>query len=1112
MAECVNDGDILRATQGAAYDPSAATVHTTAPTAERVINTEVNAIRARRDWDRIMQQLDELGNPDDRGTIPPTNAEVAQANQLGAQVQRAIKGIDAREQFRADLAQQLGNIAVQERTGWMKLSTWVDHTFNDKMAPFYEYCARYAPQLDRALVDNAVVKAFSAMSTKIAAERNAMYKAYIEPLVDAARPIAKRIGQDEQFVLECAGRYANTLHAPEANAHLRNGWSERIAEINEMERIERMADPEYELPNDLQLERGRLSKWIDDLDEALNNPYDVDPTTVKSYGILDWEVPDIQEAIFKTGITKEELDGLASTMTEICQGEKGIRNRLFDAGIFMPEEAANQPDFQHYVPAITKGQLRSGVLNDSGLFNPGSFYAREGRLGGQLADGFTAILNYIDRSAKNIGSTEAFDALYALAHIHRQQGINGGIKILDYRQTLTQAMTAEDVAMRRAAERYLDNGGLVGRAIEQGPDGQTTSKQVIIAFDPNWMDPAHTGDKKYTGAMLNDAIAAPTQEIGPIRSMITKATSLQGRLYTQLRPLFAPVAMQRDFLERMFDMAGSTYVTEGGERIHGASIAMKMLFNAPNNAMNWFSHYMGYAQEGSRAAQYGAEFDRLGLRQSYIRLTFDQGKPDTLAQALSGTMLPAGRDKNMSWLTQAVRNVKQGGSTIMSGLEKWNDFFQNAAAFNEYCILRNAGVSESGARDAVLRFMNLRAEGTQTANLRVLYPFVNPTIKSAASTLRTLGFSYDPRGFFHVDRLKTYGFVLGSLVAGEAIKDVATAMLGQDENGNNRIDGFTASKLSTGIPFPVGDGSYAWLNTGYGLPNIALSFVWNKDRMQRGLITPGEMAAEVLFTGVKNSAPGNFPEFDFKDNPTNFLLQTFVPSIILPFVQQGMNMDRYGRSIHTSSLRSDRPASDQGGVRASRVYHQWAKTIYDYTGMQYTPEDVQHIVQSYLGGPLRMLRAAWESDSEGRALTERSKELSLHPLIEAFGGSMHGGKLRDPAASMFFTAKDKFDNQLKRDRINLKDHDKKLKGDALVEFKRQKLLDAGWSPENVEDYLLIEGVVNGLNGKTTEINKKLRADWLSEDDSSVLMNDLNEYENGRFAEYAKAVRQMNLYK
>lgn len=441
-------------------------------------------------------------------------------------------------------------------------------------------------------------------------------------------------------------------------------------------------------------------------------------------------------------------------------------------------------------------------------------------------------------------------------------------------------------------------------------------------------------------------------------------------------------------------------------------------------------------------------------------------------------------------------------------LDHWNDFFNSMSGFGQYVTLREAGLTPRAATNATLEFMNLNQTGTATPLMRCLYPFVKPTVQGAANLMRNLGMTYDPRGFWHPARMKSYAFITGMFAAGAIIKSLVEETFGTDENGNKKVDAMSLDQLASFIPMPISDKDYFRLNIGFGMPQIVFTTLYGMDRVSRGLMEPGDLAARLALTTVKNVAPGNWPQFNPSDNPTAFILQTFAPTFMRPFIESATNTTYSGQTLVYPSADRGKAKAYTGGARAQKVYHTMAQNIYDYTGIDMAPEQVQNIMTNLFVGPFALLRSALEADDPGKTSTSLYKETHSDPLLYAIGASMHAGKLPNTDMQLFYLQNDRYNKLLRDCHINLADHPSGLSGQDLTEWQRKVLEEAGLPDRDVSNILILNAARRSLNGKTTDINKLLRAGILDQESNEKLIQLFEELDTFKQSVYASTLEAL----
>ena len=209
----------------------------------------------------------------------------------------------------------------------------------------------------------------------------------------------------------------------------------------------------------------------------------------------------------------------------------------------------------------------------------------------------------------------------------------------------------------------------------------------------------------------------------------------------------------------------------------------------------------------------------------------------------------------------------------MRVLDGWNDFFQNAGAFAQFVTLREAGVPASRAARGVLEMMNLSHRGELTPYLRVLFPYVVPTVESGVALARTLGLGARTPGDIIKQGMRGYMGLLAAYGAYSMLYPLARESLGRDETGKYRMDAMSLSELVRGVPIGMGsEGDFIRFPVGFGLPQIAAMLSVGQERVASGLMSPQDLAFDTLFLTVKNTMPGNWPDYRFTEHPADIIL------------------------------------------------------------------------------------------------------------------------------------------------------------------------------------------------------------------------------------------------
>ena len=1105
MSQCPNTADVFVTATKPAYGSEADTAKTMAgpdAVAEAAAGRAMDEADAVEHDDAVKAVHDAIG-ADAPGGIPADSKTRTEASRIARRLTKddALKYAQDNVDRIGDNFDQLDNSTSVNRVGWyFKMQTWLAKRLKTHDAEFHLWSHAKHGQNDRSIADNDFVRLSNQARPAI---RGLMEKfsQELKPYRQLAEGIAKRIGKDTDEVMRDIGNYALWRHTPEANAAL---LAKRQRELAAEQAKGEDADPKK--VENLMDEIESIETYLDETD--LDG---VDEKVLTATGYTNGQAAmEMQALIDYQGFTKEELEAGADML---CSFYNNRYNDSVRAGVIPPEMAAavDANNFQYYVPATTRVENNSGSINDIHPFNPGSYHARDGRT--QPADdAFTALNHYARRAANAIGMQPFAERMMAAAILNQQRigtPLDSGLRMRSLRQLTSARWRASDDPYRSQLQQYNQGGGLVVNKPVINKDGMIEYRRFVIAFDPKWSD-AQSG---LNGVELNKALVAPAKA-AEMLNRTALATSAYGQMFTRFRPYFAIANMSRDSFERAGHLSSRDYFREDGTVISGTKLLPRFAANIARATKMLMQVKLGKLDPSNPVARMYDEYVKMGLHPEYTfarsgeRMTdIDKNLagPNAFQKALN---TPQGK-----FLKDVAKQMGDKGSVLLNLLDNWNDYFNNVAPFAQYMTLKEAGVATDRASQAVLDSMNMSQTGTAVPVLRALFPFVKPTIQSAAAFGRMMGMTYDPRGFMK-SGMKGWGFALGSYFALSSLKDVIRDQMGQDEEGNWRLDGLSLGQLSSFIPVGTGDpdGSYFKLQTGFGLNQLVSALVWGQDRMERGLMSGDEFASHMLFTAVKNLSPGNWPEFSAKDDIASFIVQAFSPTIAKPVLELAVNKNYFGSPIKRGEAPEFTAKANYGSRGAGKIYHELAQSIYKTTGIDLYPEQVQHLAQNLFVGPFRVIRAAFENDTVARNQTQHYKDTHLDPILEALGGSLFTGYTADTGRTLYFRARDYYENRVKEAGVKMSAKDYGEYGDRAT-FQRAQLQNSGrFSEQEIDDIINIYEMEQQRAKGAPEMNARLRNTVLSASELEEVRVAFEELAKNANAEYSSLIDKLNYYR
>lgn len=1006
----------------------------------------------------------------------------------------ASKGFNARLAAWDTAATKLGGLSTGDESLWLNICSRLGTFFKDSRSPFYRWVMIKAFDPNMPTEQQQLVMSMRSMDARINGAYDRIYRNQIKPIMQFVAPIAKRLGYDNKETAVILGDFANMIAVPEKNAELLRRWN---AEIN-IEQAKANPDIAY---------IAEREGWIEDLQTYIDAT-DV-PENLVSCGYTNAQARQKMQEIMNLGVTEAEGEQFSALMTDWAYALLEERAR---AGLIDPAVLQRFPrTFERYVPFQNRFDNHSGAVNETHPYNPGTYHAMEGSRTPPDSS-FLTLLAYSRRAASEIGMQDFGIKLATKGLLDKANKVDNGIRVYSKRH-LDRWKNDRDPVIAQWARNFDSHGGLI-IDVPQFKNGTFTGmERSYICFDPNWRDPANHLD----GSVLNQALLSAPKVSGGLHAMAV-ANSWYGQMFTRMQPPFSTINSMRDMVERSYHIAAMTTYDESGREVSGMSMLPAFFTNIPRSGKMLRDALSGNAADDSLAKKYWDEYQAMGLHQEYTPgmnsanrsmsdIIAEQNKESYIAKAL-------GKSNNAK-LRRAFNSLGRNKDTALRVLDGWNDYFNNLASFNEFVVMREHGISAERAGSNVLSSMNMTHRGTLTPVLQAFFPFVKPTMNSAAAMARSLGLVYDPRGFIKAGK-NGWKYMIGTTMAYAMLQPLIQDAMGEDESGLKKMDALSLSDLARFIPIPLSNGGFIKLPTGYGPVQLPLVLVNGIDRVTRGLMTPEDLTFEMLFTTAKNMMAGNWPEFGFTEDPIDYLAQMFSPSFLSPFVQVATNRGYFGQPITYASADGDRALADQGRTTTPTVYHQMARGILEATGIDFAPEQIRALTSGLFIGPLRVLRSALEMDSQYKAskespLLDDHKNLFI-AAIKSIGAGQVLGSTQNESRLFFYNAYNYYSDKLRRSGVKITGDTYGNDTEARHTYQRNKLEEAGFTPAEADDYILLRDSIQSTRDLNRAFNDATRVTWLTANDSTELKAAITELANNEANIYDSVVQQLNYYR
>lgn len=1101
MPDCTNIQNAYDATVGAPVNPTNEAIHadTTQPNNKEAFKqTKQEAAR-----EAVVDEL-EAENADANPSMEtPSAGDKRSARATSRGVSKIIKaiageGLQKRYDDFVDAMQQAAGTTILQTTKWMNLQNWLYTNWVNERGAMHTFLRSVANIPGVQGFMNPLIRQFDQMFNKAQALLQT-YNTQLTGVADSVSDIAKATGRKPGEVATRLGDWCNAHHIIEdnANGRLIDNWHRQADEMRENQKaVESEADRVK-----MQQEINRLEDQAAALEDALEDP--APETPVRSAGYTDAEARQLMADIERElNITPDRAKQFHAELIKVADGLILDRAR---AGGIENAVAESIPDFTAYSPLMSRRENMSGANNDIAIYSPGSYYSRQGRL--DPPESAFVTLGFLAKRAANEQATRDFGLSMAALNRQRLKEIRDsiqaeakgkdidtrtlnamaqkrlteelGLKSVSYRQLLQQTR-ARDWQVRDRAMQLLNNNGIVIDVPVKAKDGTISLQRRYMWFDENFQ----LHNTKVTGRDLNTALTS-NYKLNGLAEFITKVTSYAGQSNTRFQPLFAPVAGVRNIMETVFHMVNRDSYTESGKRIGGHTLIGKYLRNVPRAGEILAQGMLGKLDPNTPAGRLWEEFKRSGVHQEYT--------PGMLQRN-------TGLDSKMpEWLTENPHTIElqkylgrigDGGKVALRALDGMNNWFQSVAAFNQFMTLRESGVPVNRAAQDVLDLMNMSQTGKFSRYLRVVAPFVNPTVQSTAAFARTLGFGATTPAEILKAGGRGWGAMLGAGVCFSAITPMLRELMGTDENGHSYYDQLSTSQATSSLNIGTGDGGRIRIPIGYGPMRTAAVIGHVLDKVQRGLMDVPDAAYEVLFSTFKDTVPGNFPDYTPNKHPLQWAMALVVPEPLRPFLELSTNVNYFGNEI-TNATRTDKALADQGRTSTPAIWHQFAKRMTREGWPDLSPEQWQGLAKSLYIGPGKLLISYFTQVMEEGALRKNGNNKTaleeMGPFLSAMGGSLFYGKVRNPAQSIYYEIIDDYNERIKRAGINLTAPENKGKPEQARAYRLQQLEDSGaFTQDEIDDIMALRDAQNKINAQGKAFNAEYRDRWLSMEDSSEL--------------------------
>ncbi len=607
-----------------------------------------------------------------------------------------------------------------------------------------------------------------------------------------------------------------------------------------------------------------------------------------------------------------------------------------------------------------------------------------------------------------------------------------GIASQNFKAEINRLAEAGVPGLHRGSAQSNPNAqGLFYSTTEQLPTGEEVRRQYKLWFDDE-------------NIMAGLSQARP--DVNPVLGGLTRVTRGMFSLVTRFDPSFAPSNMVKDVQERALNLFARNLYDSNGAQVSASVLTRQMLAHAANPVL--LKQTFQFLRSQNADGFYGR----------YAQELAQMGGVSTIAQMLGkdNSALQANLKKQLG--------VRKGGAAAVEALMQYNESFNMVSALSGYVAMRENGVPARDAAFRTLDMMNFRQQGTITPALSAFMPFVNPAFQSGYNMLRTLRTS---RG-----KLAFGGLIIAGLVA----NGIARGIAGDDPDYGNKMDALGMGELSRFLPIFTDEGHFAKLPIGYGLPQVAWVTSVALDRARRGVMSYADAASQIALTFYKNISPADMPSYSFTDHPTAWLMATFAPAAIQPLVEAGTGVNAFGSPISYGGASEGERRSGHGQTRTPEFWQDFAKGLADISGgtLDYYPEDVRHIVNGYLMGPLRGITTYLEAEDAYKSGDNQRIQQELGVPLSTIGLQKFYGNDNAATSRMYYDRRSKVMARLRELDVPLSD--KRNQGVEGAKERRivAEMISRGASPEEAMEAKLVLEADKALRKNNEDMRERYK--------------------------------------
>lgn len=1044
--------------------------------------------------------------PEEQQTVDLiADAIQARADRVFQSTERGIEEAAARVKRFADVTYSAPWVAGRYARFATKTREWLV----DAGASFDTWAMQFFSPVDRAPEQSPIIQSRRSLQNRVVGAVQTIQTSILNDVEGRLNDAAVRLGVDyEQFRID-AGQYQTVLHTLEAAPRQRIELEQALQEALNLPvsdvKASRVEQAETDLELYLARQAGEQNEFLLYGGRTVTEALMIKNQLEAKYGVQ--ELAEASQAI---------RDGVENSL------RYAVENGLIDE-----QTVSAYPQWAYYSPLTTEQEVGTGSVNDVSIYMPRLNLHRAGS-NTPAQDAYTALYGFANRLARSVGMADfgtelnqAYLTLEARNNVtSRVDGLTyyDGMARIDVRALSAASVPDADGNVNRGAydwaQRIRDKTDVVTRTLEKDENGNDVIRTYHILFD----ETTHRSEK----AALRAGLFADKgrDNFSSVLSTAERATTGFAQIYTRLRPLFPIVTAARDTIERTSYLTTRTYINENGQRVYGAKIAAQMLgfLSNPVNFYNMLQYQMRGTSGNTVLDGHLNDFFASG---TYLSSNYNRFMQNVRRKTVSDieAAMPA-----------AVRSLpRKTLNKVFDTLSAWGNYWYSLPTFAQYVKMRENDISIRDTVDGVVSLMNMQQRGSVAGKyLSPFFPFVNSIGQTAANFLNfvglgiTAGTSHPNARRQFVSAVTGWSFMIGTFATLRALTPMIAETLGDDDDGQNRLDLIPLNELGTYIPIGTGDGAYVKWPTGFGPMAFVSLAAFGADRVERGRMTPGDLGFSLLTTMGKTLVPNSAPAFAFSEDPTAFLALTFSPMLLQPIAEVAIGKNYFGQSITGPDFDRSKRASDNYALTTDRAWIDGdfgVKNIYKYTNgaIDLAPEELKALVGGYLGGVFTSVISYIESDPLYSNPNYQTTREQLGPFWTAVGATTLYNTGMNLTGNTVYAALNHYNARIKAagiaSALTLTGVENDGQGGSQSEraerHRRRVLSSAGFTPEEIDDYILLRNYETENSKMNRSLRQRLDGLFGPDMDEDAIRAAYIEWSDEKFALQTEIVNSLN---